>query len=46
MRCLPAASSGSRQDQTFDGFVHMAALPLVKAGRLMCEYYPVKAFRA
>jgi hypothetical protein len=24
----------------------MAALPLVKAGRLRCEYYPVKAFRA
>ena len=29
-----------------DARARMAELPLVKAGLLRCEYYPVKAFRA
>ncbi|MDH3739423.1 MAG: YciI family protein [Alphaproteobacteria bacterium] len=29
-----------------DARARMADLPLVKAGLLRCEYYPVKAFRA
>jgi hypothetical protein len=33
-------------DSEEDARARMAELPLVKAGLLRCEYYPVKAFRA
>ncbi len=33
-------------DSEEDARARMAELPLVKAGLLHCEYYPVKAFRA